>query len=663
MRTTFFFLSFVLTGCDCGDGGGPSGSDAGVDGGDGDGGDAGRIPGREVRVPSVVEADLGAIVEVPVTIVAGSAAWDTTLTAEAPRFVYIEGEPATVRPLAIDSVHLEAGQQKEYQLRLQTLLTWDHTITLRVHGEPFDVPVHPTVIPPLIGVAGFGCEGPHELVHGPDCGPCGPETTVQTCADTQPLAQCHPIGFRVPEGVDEAVARAACDTGAALPIQFSDDVPASFWSLALDPQTLDVSELTWVSAVMEEQLRTRPLPVPGIFAWWMTTCPDCANADGSRGPYDPANAIVFDGLQAMGGAIAAVNGVPAIQIASPAEVIAHLCPCIAAGTACAAVSGPSQPACAELDALHSEALGAAYGPLVAAIAARVATGVHTASPDVRVISAPVDEPSRGLGPLTRIALDNGLADSVDALGVAATPYPAPTWMDPVPDCAVGAPGCETAPPFEDWTALLPPEGGGDPVPTLVHATDAWRAFDVAVDPQEIQAGLVFGGWDALPLWYSSIRAGFHGTSPREAIAALRIGALLAAERVEGMSFTFPPADTDAYELLVRTLSGTRPVRRDETPEGFDDLVVRFLARDGEDVLVAWNNAETAQVVFVAGDDIEYGQITLTHVQGGGADLEVTTETLDSPSTQLSVLPLSEIVILKVGADDQLGFRWLQSIQW
>lgn len=663
MRTTLLLLlTLVLTGCDCGDGDGPSRSDAGLDGGD-DEGDAGRIPGREVRVPDVVEADLGAVVTVPVTIVAGAAPLASTLTADAPRFVYINGEPATVRPLLIDRPNLEAGQQKEYRLSLQTLLTSEHSITLHVLGEAYDVPVQPRIVPPLVGVAGFGCEGPHEVVYGPDCGPCGLETTVQSCAATQPLDLCHPVGLRIPEGADEEVARAACDTGAALPIQFTDEVPASFWSLALDPQALDTSELLWVSSVLEEQLRTRPLLVPGLLAWWMQTCPDCANADGTRGAYDPANAVVFDGLQAMAGALARVPGVPAVQIASPSQILEHLCPCLTAGTACTAVSGPSQPACADPEGLQSGAVGTAYGPLMTSIAARFGAGVRAASPGVRVISAPVDDASHGLSPLTRVALEAGMADSVDALGVVSAPCPPPTWIDPMPDCAVGAPGCETAPPFDDWTALLPPEGGGDPVPTVVRATDAWRAFDVAVDPEPAQIALMFGGWDALPLWFAAIRGGFHGASPREAIAGLRIGTLLAAERVEGMSFVFSPTDPQAYELLVRTVSGTRPVRREETPEGYDDVVVRFLEREGEDVLVAWNNAEAARVIFVSGDDMEYGQVSVTRVSGGGADLVITSETLESPDTQISVLPLSEIVILKVSADEQLGFRWLQTLQF
>ena len=662
VRLPLLLACILLGSCDCADGNGPPASDAGPDGSDEDGGDAGRIPGRAVRVPAMVEADLGAITTVPVTIVAGTAAWATTLTAEAPRFVYIEGQPATVRPLSIDSVRLEAGQQKQYELRLQTLLTWDHTITLRVHGEAFVVPVRPSLLPPLIGVDGFGCDGPHVLAHGPDCGPCGPETTSQTCADTQPLAQCHPIGMQIPEGVDEEVARAACDSGAALPIQITHDVPASFWSLAVAPDALDTTELEWIAGVLELQLRTRAVAVPGLQTWWMQTCTDCANADGTRGPYDPANAIVFDGLQAMGGALAAVHGVPALELATAEQAFDLLCPCVAAGTPCDAASGPSQPACALDDALYTDELATAYGPLVAAIASRVAQGAHAAGTDTLVVSAPVDSPSRGLSPLTRVALGAGMADAIDALGVTAAPAPEPTWLDPVPDCTIDAPGCETAPPFEDWTALLPPEGGGDPVPTVVSAAETWRAFDLEVDPSEIGLALVFGGWD-VPLWYSRIRAGFHGTSPREVIAAFRIGTLLTAMRVEGMSFAFPPAEPNAYELLVRTLSGTHPVRRDEQPADFEELVLRFLTRDGEDVLVAWNNAEAARVAFVAAEDLDYLEVTVTRVRADGPQLEITTETLASPDTQLSVMPLSEVVILRVDAEERLGFRWLQTIQY
>jgi hypothetical protein len=616
-----------------------------------------------VRVPALIETDVGAVVTVEATIVAGEEAWATTLTAEAPRFAYIEGQPTHVSPLSIDAVRLDAGQQKAYRLRLQTLLTWDHTITLRVHGQPYEVPVHPRLQSPLISVQGLGCRGPHELAYGPDCGPCGPETTSQVCAESQPLASCHPVGLRIPEGVDETLARAACDVGAALPIQFTRDVPASFWSLALDPTALDVTELGWASGVMEEQLRTRPLPTPGYATWWMQTCTDCANADGSRGPYDPTNAIVFDGLEAMGQAVGAVRGIAGVQIAEAGATFAHLCPCLAEGQPCAAPSGPSQAACAAPDALYTEELGTAYGPLVTAIDGWIAAGVHASSPEATVVTAPVDDPNRGLTPLSRVALQNGLAETVDALGIVSAPMPVPTWLDPVPDCAAAEPGCETAPPFADWTALLPPEGGGDPVPTIVSAAESWRALDLAVDPGELIVSMVVGGWDDLPLWVSSLRAGFNGTSPREVIAAFRAATILTAARAGGMAFAFPPTNPEAYELLVRTFAGARGVDRPETPEGYDELVVRFFSRPGQDVIVLWNNAEGARIAFVAALAGDYLSVTLTSVQGGTDDLEITTETLESPDTQIDVAPLSEVAILTVDAEENLEFDWVETIQY
>lgn len=665
-RTLLLLAGLAATlcpACDCGDDPSPPGGDAGTDGGDGDGGDGGRIPGRAVRVPSGIEADVGAVVTVEATIVAGEEPWATTLTAETPRFVYVEGEPANVSPLPIDSVRLEAGQQKAYRLRLQTLLTWDHTITLRVHGQPYEVPVHPRLRPPLIGVQGLGCEGPHELTYGPDCGPCGPETTSQVCAESQPLASCHPVGLRIPEGVDEATARAACDVGAALPIQYTRDVPASFFSTALDPATLDVGELVWASGVMEQQLRTRPMPTPGYTTWWMQTCLDCANADGSRGPYDPANAIVFDGLEAMGQALGAVRGVDAVQVAEAGTTFAHLCPCVAAGQPCTAPSGPNQAVCALPEALYENPFGGVYGPLVAAIHARIAAGVHAANPEATVVTAPIDDPNRGLTALTRLALQDGLAESVDALGVVSAPMPAPTWLDPVPDCAAAAPGCETAPPFADWTALLPPEGGGDPVPTLVSAAESWRALDEAVDPRELIVSMVVGGWDDLPLWVSSLRAGFHGTSPREVIAAFRAATILTSAQARGMAFAFPPTSSTAYELLVRTFSGAHPIDRPETPTSYDDVVLRFFSRPGQDVIVLWNNADTDRVAFVAALEGEYLSVSQTNIRAVDDDLEITTQPLETPDAQIDLAALSEVAILTVDAEENLEFDWLETIQF
>ncbi len=653
-------LAPFVTGCDCGDDDVPPGEDGGTDGGDG--GDAGRIPGRAVRVPAMVEAELGAIVTLEATIVAGEEPWATTLTAEAPHFDYIEGSPAFAGPLPIDSVRLEAGQQKAYELRLQTLLTWDHTVTLRVHGEPYEVPIHPVLSRPLVGIEGFGCDGPHELAYGPSCGPCGAETTSQVCAESQPLDQCHPVGLRIPEGVDETVARAACDVGAALPIQFTRAVPASFWSLALDDDSLDLTELTWASGVMEEQLRTRPMPTPGYSSWWMQTCSDCANADGTRGAYDPANVVLFGGLEAMGQALGGVRGIAGVQVAEAGATFAHLCPCVAQGLPCSAASGPSQPACAAPDALWTEELGQAYGTLITAIDTRIAAGVHAADPEATVVSAPVDDPNRGLSPLSRVALIDGLDDSVDALGVVSTPLPPPTWLDPMPNCEAAEPGCETAPPFADWTALLPPEGGGDPVLTNVSAVETWRAFDQAVDPGELIVSMAIGGWDHLPLWVSSLRAGFHGTSPREPIAAFRAAAIFASASVAGMAFAFPPTSPDAYELLVRTFSGVHPVDRPETPVGYDEAFVRFFSRPGEDVMVLWNNAENARVVFLSSLPAEYLGVTMTSVRGDGAQLEITTETLDTPDTQIDLAPLAEIVIVTVDAEENLEFDWIETLQ-
>lgn len=664
---TLRFLALVSLGlvsgsCDCADSSHPGPDDAGTDGGEDDGGDAGRIPGRAVRIPAVVDAPVGAIVKVGVTIVAGAEPWATTLTAEAPRFDYIEGQPAHITSLGIDSVALEAGHQKEYSLRFQTLLTWDHTITLRVHGEAYEVPVHPTLVSPLIGVEGFGCDGPHEVLYGPDCGPCGLVTTSAVCAQSQPLGTCHPSGFQIPDGADENIARANCDVGANMAIQQTRAVPSSFWNMATDPTTLDLTELTWVSGVMESQLRTRPVPSPGYQAWWMYTCSDCANTDGSFGPYDPANPIVFGGLEEMGRAVGSVRGVAAVELADASLTFPILCPCVSQGVACAAATGPNQAACALPDAMYTEELGAAYGPLVAAIATRVATGVHAASTEAKVVSAPVDVPARGLTPLTRVALENGLGDAVDALGIVVAPMPAPTWLDPMPNCALAEPGCETAPPFEDWTALLPPEGGGDPVPTPVSAHETWRQLDRDLDLNEVRIDLRLGGWEDFPLWVTSLRAGFHGSSPREVVAGLRAGAILTTAHAEGMSFAFPATNVEGYEVLTRALTGAHPIGRPEVPEGYDDLVMRFFSRAGQDIIVAWNNDDSARVAFIAAEEQEYRQVTLTTVHASAEQVEISTETLPTPDTQLDVQSLTDVVILMVDTDDNLEFRWLESLQ-
>jgi hypothetical protein len=651
-------FALLSSSCDCDDSGSPA-QDAGPDGA----GDAGPVPGRAVRVPDMVEADVGAVVHVGVTIVAGSAPWTAQLLAEAPPFVYLDGQPVDVSPLSFDAVSLEAGQQKEYSLRLQTLLTWDHTFTVWVEGQSYEVPVHPRVRAPLIGLDGLGCDGPHELAFGPDCGPCGIETTSAVCAASQELANCHPVGFRLPDGGDEA-SRARCNAGAAVPSQTTRQVPSSFMDLATSASLLDLTELEWISGVRQEQLRTRPILTPGLDSWWMTSCPACANADGSHGAYDPANLTVFGGLETMSREIGGVPGVAAVLIADETATMEHLCPCIEAGTPCEAASGPDQPACAAPDALYTEELGTTYGPLMAAIGTRMGRGVDAAGTEALVVSAPIDAPNRGLTPLTRTALEEGLSTFIDALGIVSAPMPVPTWLDPVPDCSTAEPGCDTAPPFEDWTALLPPEGGGDPVATVVSATRTWRTFDADVDPAEILRALSIAGWPDLPLWVTSVRGGFHGTTPREVVAGLRAATILTSAGVAGISFAFPPTNSDAFELLVRSLSGAHPVERAETTEGYDDVVLRFLSKDGQDVLVAWNNAEGPRVVFLDAEDLEYTAVTVTRVHASAEEAQITTEAFDTPDVQLDLPSLTDIVIVTVDAarSQDLEFDWLASIQ-
>src|SRR6185436_10521617 len=106
---------------------------------------------------------------------------------------------------------------------------------------------------------------------------------------------------------------------------------------------------------LESQLRTRPLPTPGYTSSWMYTCGiDCLNANGTFGPYDQRNAVVFGGLENLGRDMAGLRGSIGAQIAEADETLDLFCPCLSDGVPCSAENGPSQPACLAEDPIYSD---------------------------------------------------------------------------------------------------------------------------------------------------------------------------------------------------------------------------------------------------------------------------------------------------------------------
>ena len=222
---------------------------------------------------------------------------------------------------------------------------------------------------------------------------------------------------------------------------------------------------------------------------WMT-CPEYTNPDGSVGFFDPDNTFLVE--QYVANVVARTTRYAPelrfVELSNEPAAEYYLCPCglqqvfgIPAPE-CDATSGPNQPAC--LLGPNSQEFVDTYGDLLFTAADVAAEAMATANPDALLITGALEWPpiTFGLSLTTEDMINRGLLnhDNV-AIGIHQYPYLYPNWLPEPPNCAYFQvpgdpywmpPGCETAPPFEDYTT---------PAGRPVHARDVWQAFDTRVD--------------------------------------------------------------------------------------------------------------------------------------------------------------------------------------
>ena len=146
----------------------------------------------------------------------------------------------------------------------------------------------------------------------------------------------------------------------------------------------------------------------------------------------------------------------------------------------------------------------------------------------------------------------------------------------------------------------------------------------------------------------------------------------------GTEFIFAPADPQAYNLLVKGLSGATPVYTTTAPligADYGGLVYKLFTRPvrqvpgtsevpgtsiGEDIIALWSNAETPLALTLAAAPTHFKQATLTRFADANGPLGITTTRSGAPPAVITVQPLVEFYFLSV-ISDRPGFGWLEGI--
>jgi alpha-N-arabinofuranosidase len=624
-----------------------------------------------------------------------------TVTAQTLIHTYVNdltpAEPGDSPPFAVGAL-----QTAQNELKLQTLRMRSHFLTVGFAAGSdvvsTTITLEPTIQPhmPLFGThpdtpAFSGLAQPFIRVWGPDCTPC-PTTPGDPPGSTRDLACakqlndsccCYPFQEVFDSEVDARIRRRAPELQ-RYAFQFVRG--AGGWgSVQHAPGEYLWDGLDWLFDGLSPQERDySPLPsgvMDGNFGWM--TCPEYTNPDGSVGFFDPDNAYLVEQYRANIRAQTEryAPDLRYIELSNEPAAEFYLCPCIAPGGTCNATSGPNQPAC--LLGPNSPEFVATYGDLLftaADIAAEklalsAVEGMAAANPDALMITGALDLPPNdfGLSLTTAYMITRSLLthDNV-AIGIHQYPYlNPPNWISPTLNCAYYQmpgnpywlpPGCETAPPFEDYVTPA-----GRPIP----ARYTWRQFDERVDVSNLlHDAEALGVLDRIYFFDTELHAGWHDSDPtttpaREAMAGLRIGSINAHQRVLGSEFIFAPADTTAYNLMVKHLAGVTPVYAWDAPltdADYSGIVYKLFTRGDEDIIALWSNAETPQELglTLSADSTHFRQVTLTSFADAHGRLSVTTTGLSGPPAIIPAQPLKEFHFLSV-ISDRPGFGWLADL--
>ena len=638
-------------------------------------------------------------------------------------------EPDEVLPLALGTLDDSQGE-----FELQTLRVRPHPLTLVFTAGRDQVSVPITLTPglqrwaPVFG-AGFipGCPNcywgglsqPYEQVWGPDCAPCpthpgdAPGTTRDVrCIKRNAISQCRcrPIQNVYSETLDASIR-----SQDAIAIQrYASQVlrhQIGWTALQPFPVTQAMSEpyllegLDWLFLQLSFQERDYVPLLNDVMegkGGWMS-CPDeypmivNQGSGGSIGFYDEGNAALVEQYRLYIRQLATRYGseLRFVETMNEPCYSFYLCPCrdaLAQDCTQTWSRGPDHLVCDDVPPGYSQphqtaAFASIYAEFLYASANIAAQELKAAGSDAVLVAGALELSGAGLTTTTARMIELGLLDNDNvAIMIHQFPYTYNNWITHE-ECIYGPgwylpPGCETAPPFQDYTT----PGGRD-----VRARDNWQAMDAAIDVTEILSDVyTLGGPDLLHrfhLFDTELHAGFGikdetTNAGRTAIAGLRVGAINAHQGFAGLLFTSNAPDPRPYNTLVRHLVGVTPVYKPgwNAPlmgTDYAGLVYKLFTRGDEDIIAIWSNATTTVNLnlALAGAPTQFKQVTLTRVYGPECPtvdcqgltpeersrVDVSNQSWSVPPSSIPVQPLQEFYFLSV-ISDRPGFGWLSDLR-
>lgn len=680
-----------------------------------------------VSAPASISLELGAPASLAVTVLGHHRPLE--VGAAMPIHTWVAGvtAPAPGDDSLLPVATLEAERSV---LELRTVRMYDHEIALEIRPELGAPAMETTIgvavrVPPravLFGTDATWLGAPFVDVYGPDCSECGaPTTEDRRCMGSiDDQSRCRPWGTRFdPEREEESVASALARQVFASQVvrDGSTDQGHVFLDQDLLAWMVGDGEYPWVADWVYGYLKPSvgghwsggPWILP--HAAWMKYCGEaCENQNGApAGLWDPSNELLMNQFGWYVGELARryAGNVGFYEIVNEPNAEFWLCGCSVDGAFDPSVcldnespAGPNLPVCwwawdeeeeRWTGGPYAQEFVEAYGDLLFETARIATEQIEEADPDAIVIAIETDVPGPGVQGLSAVARDflhrGFFADHPSAvLGVHSYPQiDVSLWLGPI-DCAYAGAfnydlpdGCETAPPLD---GTFQPRLDADPRPVR----ELWIAQDRATDLSELLADvreLEESGTrvrlDDLAMFDTEIHSGWHEmyggassaltTRAREAMAALRIGTIMAHQGFVGLEFTNAPLDPDDFNLLPVHLSGSRPVWRwgaqriieDET--AYDGVVYKLFTRGNEDVIAVWSNGtDPADLVLdLASGDTCFSAATVTTVAAtdDGA-LDVARTTSAAPPDTLQVESLRQFLFLSV-VSDRPGFGWLADI--
>ncbi|MBU0490430.1 MAG: hypothetical protein KKB13_01145, partial [Chloroflexi bacterium] len=630
-----------------------------------------------VSVPATIPLTVGHVAYLPVQVQGYHR--PITVTAQALIHTYVNDvtpdEPGDAPALVVGTLAAPQGE-----LQLQTLRMRLHplTLTFGVGGDEVSIPI--TLTPdlqrwaPVFG-AGFipGYAGwwgtlrePYVPVWGPDCPPCPwtPGDPISTTRDTRCVKMnqlseccCRPIQKAYSETLDASIR----SQDAPIVQQYASQVlrhqigwtalqPFPVTQALTEPYLLD--GLDWLFFQLPSQERDYSPLLNDVMegkGGWMA-CPEeypmivNQGSGGSIGFYDERNAALVEQYRRYIRQLATRYG-PELRFLETMNEPCYsfyLCPCrdpLGPGYPCTRTwaRGPDHQVCDDLPPGYLQphqtaAFADVYAEFLYASADIAAQELQAAGSDAILVAGGLELSGAGLTTTTARMIELGLLDNDNvALMIHQFPYPSPPDWITHEECVYGPgwylpPGCETAPPLQDYTTPA-----GRPVAARVK----WQGVDEAIDVSEILSDVValgqqMGQPDLLGrfhLFDTELHGGFGikdetTNGGRTAIAGLRIGAINAHQGFAGLLFIGNNPDPQPYNVMVKHLVGVTPVYRPEwnaplTGTDYSGLVYKLFTRGDEDIIAIWSNATTTGNLKLplSGAPTQFKQVTLTRVYG------------------------------------------------